>query len=107
MLNHSKIFYLLATRDVSMALLPSHIPRVRDSLVFLGSPLGLALFVTPNSRVEELSHILSILPNLQNSQLEITLLRSFSLRFLVPTQQLQQRVKVIPKLGWNETWRLT
>ena len=52
--------------------LPSDIPIARDGFVLLGSPVGLQSFCSSyiSSRVKKIQNIISLLPNLEDSQME-------------------------------------
>lgn len=78
-LNRQKsLLYIPADSDPSLNPLPSELPTCRDGFILLGSPIGPPAFCESVvlKRVEKLKETLCRLPDLEDSQMETTLLRS-------------------------------
>ena len=83
-LHHRKSLLFIPGEDsLPYKPLPPEIPITSEDFVLLGSPIGLASFCNFQvlKRIRNLKHTLSYLPDLQDSQMETTLLKSPVLPF--------------------------
>ena len=79
LLNRAKsLLYVPADSDVSINPPPSDVPVVREGFTLLGCPVGPPSFCesTVMNRVKKVKEALARLPDLEDSQMEATLLRS-------------------------------